>query len=176
MQFLNNFYTVFVQVLILFIFMGFGFVGEKKKLISGEGSKVISDIILYFVTPCLIINSLNIKFDSDKLSGLLICLVAFFVIQIASVLLVCLLFKKDHISTRVLRFAVVFSNVGIIFPIGARRTVRFAQENFRKRRVAFVPYFVRNFVHGLFRFHQQIPRAVDTARNYVPLYRKSVFV
>ena len=112
MQFLNNFYTVFVQVLILFIFMGFGFVGEKKKLISGEGSKVISDIILYFVTPCLIINSLNIKFDSDKLSGLLICLVAFFVIQIASVLLVCLLFKKDHISTRVLRFAVVFSNVG----------------------------------------------------------------
>ena len=112
MQFLNNFYTVFVQVLILFIFMGFGFVGEKKKLISGEGSKVISDIILYFVTPCLIINSLNIKFDSDKLSGLLICLVAFFVIQIASVLLVCLLFRKDHISTRVLRFAVVFSNVG----------------------------------------------------------------
>lgn len=112
MQFLNNFYTVFVQVLILFIFMGFGFVGEKNKLISGEGSKVISDIILYFVTPCLIINSLNIKFDSDKLSGLLICLVAFFVIQIASVLLVCLLFRKDHISTRVLRFAVVFSNVG----------------------------------------------------------------
>ena len=112
MQFLNNFYTVFVQVLILFIFMGFGFVGEKKKLISTEGSKVISDIILYFVTPCLIINSLNIKFDSDKLSGLLICLVAFFVIQIASVLLVCLLFRKDHISTRVLRFAVVFSNVG----------------------------------------------------------------
>ena len=112
MQFLNNFYTVFVQVLILFIFMGFGFVGEKKKLISTEGSKVISDIILYFVTPCLIINSLNIKFDSDKLSGLLICLVAFFVIQIASVLLVCLLLKKDHISTRVLRFAVVFSNVG----------------------------------------------------------------
>ena len=112
MQFLNNFYTVFVQVLILFIFMGFGFVGEKKKLISTEGSKVISDIILYFVTPCLIINSLNIKFDSDKLSGLLVCLVAFFVIQIASVLLVCLLFRKDHISTRVLRFAVVFSNVG----------------------------------------------------------------
>lgn len=113
MQFLNNFYTVFVQVLILFIFMGFGFVGEKKKFISEEGSKVISDIILYFVTPCLIINSLNIKFDSNKLSGLVICLAAFLIIQIASVLLVCLLFrKKEHISTRVLRFAVVFSNVG----------------------------------------------------------------
>lgn len=113
MQFLSNFYTVFIQVLILFIFMGFGFVGEKKKLISTEGSKVISDIILYFVTPCLIIHSLNISFDSNKLNGLLICLAAFFVIQIASALLVCLLFKnKKHISTRVLRFAVVFSNVG----------------------------------------------------------------
>lgn len=113
MAFFNNFYTVFIQVLILFIFMGFGFIGEKKRLISEEGSRVISDIILYFVTPCLIINSLNIEFNSDKLSGLLICLAAFSVIQILSALLVTLLFRKRSSGTnKVLRFAVVFSNVG----------------------------------------------------------------
>ena len=73
----------------------------------------MSDIILYFVTPCLIINSLNIEFNSDKLSGLLICLVAFLIIQILSAVLVTLLFRnKDSGTNKVLRFAVVFSNVG----------------------------------------------------------------
>ncbi|MBO5852913.1 MAG: AEC family transporter [Clostridia bacterium] len=113
MQFITNFYTVFVQVLILFIFMGIGFIGEKKKLISLEGSKVISDIILYFVTPCLIINSLNIEFDRAKLTGLVICLIAFLTIQILSALLATFIFKsKENKSTGVLRFAIVFSNVG----------------------------------------------------------------
>ena len=113
MTFLNNFYTVFVQVFILFIFMGLGFVGEKKKFITQEGSKVISDIILYFVTPCLIINSLNIKFDTNKLKGLIICFVAFSLIQVFSIVLSTLLFKKAKQSSyQILRFAVVFSNVG----------------------------------------------------------------
>ena len=113
MTFLSNFYTVFIQVFILFIFMGFGFVGEKKRFISEEGSKVISDIILYFVTPCLIINSLNIEFNSEKLKGLLICLASFSGIQIVSAVLATLIFKNRHSGTnKVLRFAVVFSNVG----------------------------------------------------------------
>ena len=113
MSFLNNFYTVFIQVFILFIFMGFGFIGEKKRLISEEGSKVISDVILYFVTPCLIINSLNIEFNSDKLSGLLICLGAFLSVQIISAVIAALVFRKRELgSNKVLRFAIVFSNVG----------------------------------------------------------------
>lgn len=112
-QFFINFATVFVQVLILFIFIGCGFVGAKKKFITTEGSKVMSDIILYFVTPCLIINSLNIQFDKAKFKGLLICLVSFMLIQIAAVFISRLLFRKDAEKTlRVLRFATIFSNVG----------------------------------------------------------------
>lgn len=112
-QFLTNFYTVFLQVLILFIFMGCGFFGAKKKFINEEGSKVVSDIILYFVTPCLIINSFNIAYDSSKFEGLIICLIAFMSIQVASALLGFLLFRKGkQESLRILRFATVFSNTG----------------------------------------------------------------
>ncbi len=112
-QFLTNFYTLFLQVLILFIFMGFGFVGAKKSLITEEGSKVVSDIILYFVTPCLIINSFNIAYDSSKLAGLVVCFVSFLAIQAASALIGLLLFRKgSHKSLRILRFATVFSNTG----------------------------------------------------------------
>lgn len=112
-QFLTNFYTVFLQVFILFIFMGLGFFGAKKKLINQEGSKVISDIILYFVTPCLIINSFNIAYDSSKLTGLIVSFVAFMAIQVASALIGFLIFRKGKAeSSRILRFATVFSNTG----------------------------------------------------------------
>ncbi len=112
-QFLTNFYTVFLQVLILFIFMGFGFFGAKKSLITKEGSKVISDIILYFVTPCLIVNSFNIAYDSSKLAGLIVCFVAFMAIQAASAGIGFMLFRKGNTeSLRILRFATVFSNTG----------------------------------------------------------------
>lgn len=73
----------------------------------------MSDIIMYFVTPCLIINSFNIAFDKSKLEGLLICLTAYMVIQIAAAALSFLVFRKgDASSIKVLRFAVIFSNVG----------------------------------------------------------------
>ena len=45
-QFLSNFYTVFLQVVVLFILMGLGFVGNKTKLITFEGSKVMSDVVM----------------------------------------------------------------------------------------------------------------------------------
>ena len=112
-QFIINFSTVFIQVLILFILIGFGFVGNKTGIINKEGSKVMSDIVLYFVTPCLIINSFNINFDKTKLQGLLICLIGFFLIMVASIIVVHLVFRgKDEQKKRVLRFAVVFSNAG----------------------------------------------------------------
>ena len=113
-QFWNNFYTVFIQVFILFVLMGFGFIGNKTKLINYEGSKVMSDVVLYFVTPCLIINSFSsMTMDKEHLNGLIICFVAFFLIMLASILLVHIIFRgKNEQKKRVLRFAVVFSNVG----------------------------------------------------------------
>lgn len=112
-QFLSNFHTVFIQVLVIFILIGFGFVGNKTKLISHEGSKVISDIVMYFVTPCLIINSFNIEFDITRLNRLLICLLAYFLVMAVSIIIAHILFRgKNEPKKRVLRFAVVFSNIG----------------------------------------------------------------
>ncbi len=93
--------------------MGFGFVGNKTKLISVEGSKVISEIVMYFVTPCLIINSFNTPFDKEHLSGLIVCFIAFFAVMAVTAILVHIIFRgKPEEKTKVLRFAVVFSNVG----------------------------------------------------------------
>ena len=111
----ENFLTVFLQVVILFCLIAFGFIGGKIKLINEEGSKVMSNIMIYFVTPCLIINSFSIEFDPKKLKGLLITFVSSFAIHLIAIILASLIFRgnnKNKIS--VLRFAAIFSNAGFM--------------------------------------------------------------
>jgi predicted permease len=113
-QFISNFYTVFIQVLVLFMLMALGFVGGKIKLINEEGSKVMSNIIMYFVTPCLIINSFSTTaFDKEHLNGLITCVVAYTIIMGVSAVIGHALFRKgDPSKNKVLCFALVFSNIG----------------------------------------------------------------
>lgn len=110
---LNNFITVFLQVLSLFLMMSFGFIGQKTKLISDEGSKVMSDVVMYFVTPCLIINSFSREFDASKLKELFFVLVIVILIHIFNITLATIIFRdKEKAINRVYRFGVVFANSG----------------------------------------------------------------
>ncbi len=110
---LQNLLTVFWQVVALFGLMAFGFAGFKTGLINDSGSKIMSNVLLYFVTPCLIINSFNIEYDPSKIKGLLVCFLASFLIHAATILIVHLIFKGNPDGRlRVLRFACVFSNAG----------------------------------------------------------------
>ncbi len=112
---IDNFLVVFYQVLTLFLLMAFGFIGGKKKLINVDGSKVVSDIVLYFVTPCVIINSFKREFNPNELKNLLICFVCAISIHIVSILMVHLIFRgNEENRKKVLRFATVFSNAGYI--------------------------------------------------------------
>ncbi len=108
---LNNVLTVFWQVVTLFLLMSFGFAGGKTGLINKNGSKVMTNVSLYFVTPCLIINSFNIEYDPNRLMGLLTCLLASFLIHAGLIAAATLIFRgKEEKRRRVLRFALVFSN------------------------------------------------------------------
>ncbi len=113
-EFWQNFYTVFIQVLVLFMLMGLGFIGNKTNIINKAGSNVMSDVVMYFVTPCLIINSFsNMEKDAEHIKGLIICFISFFAIMAATIALVHIIFRgKDEKKMRVLRFGLVFSNVG----------------------------------------------------------------
>ena len=107
---IENLLTVFWQVIALFLLMAFGFAGEKSGIINENGSKVLSNVSLVFVTPCLIINSFNIEYDPTKLTGLLICLAASVLIHAVSILGVELAKKTAAEKLRVIKFAIVFSN------------------------------------------------------------------
>ncbi len=110
---LSSFLTVGEQVLILFVLIAIGFVCGKTKLINESGSKVMADVVLYFVTPCVIINAFQREFDVTMLIKLIVSAVCSAAILGFSVLVAQLLFKKQERSRAcIFKFATVFSNCG----------------------------------------------------------------
>lgn len=112
---LNGFLTVSQQVLILFVLIAIGYLGGKTKVINETGSKVITDVVLYFVTPCVIINAFQREFDVTMLIKLVVSAVCSALILLFSVLVAQLLFRK-HTPDKacVYKFATVFSNCGFM--------------------------------------------------------------
>lgn len=112
---LSSFTDVGTQVLVLFILIAVGVLLTKVGLITDKGSRTMTDVVLYAVTPCVIINAFQREYQPEMLSGLLIALLAAFLSLGFSVLLAELLYRKKEISRGVvLKFAVVFSNCGFM--------------------------------------------------------------
>ena len=112
---LSSFVDVSAQVLVLFILIGVGALLTKLEMITEQGARTMTDVVLYAVTPCVIINAFQRDYRPEMLRGLLTALAAAFVSLLCSVLLAELLYRKKDISRgAVLKFAVVFSNCGFM--------------------------------------------------------------
>ncbi len=108
------FITVAQQVLILFILMGVGVICGKTRLINERSVKTLTDIVLYFVTPCVLIKSFaDIPFSEQKLKQLLLVFLIALLIHIGMILLSLPLVRDaDNSRQRMLQFALIFSNAG----------------------------------------------------------------
>ena len=112
---LRSFADVGEQVLVLFILISVGALLGKLGLITDKGARSMTDVVLYAVTPCVIINAFQREYQPRLLGGLLITLAAAFLTLGLSALLAELLYRKKDISRRVvLKFSVVFSNCGFM--------------------------------------------------------------
>ncbi len=110
---LDNVMSVGTYVLILFILIAIGFVCNKTKILSDKSSKDITNLVMYIVTPCVIINSFRRVFDETLLNGLLITVTASFLSFGVNILLSHIfLHDPDSKRERTLRCGAVFSNCG----------------------------------------------------------------
>ena len=109
------FSTVFSQVLVLFILILLGVIFAKTKLLKDSDVKAITDLVLYTVTPCVIIKSFVREFDKTLLKNLIISFVAVFAAHIIFILVTkLLLHSKTANRQKVLQFGVIFSNCGFM--------------------------------------------------------------
>ena len=112
---LDYFLTVSEQVVILFILIAVGFICGKIGFMTQTTAKNITDIVLYFVTPCVIINAYQVDFDPEILVNLGITALCAIGVHIISIIIVTLIFRgKDVDKQAVLKFGTVFSNCGFM--------------------------------------------------------------
>ena len=114
-QMTENFILIAQQVLVLFILIAVGFACGKTGMITEHASKKMTDIVLYVVTPCVIVNAFQRDFSFELLGQMLLAAGIAAVILTLSIVLVKLVFhNKDIARRKVLQFAVVFSNCGFM--------------------------------------------------------------
>lgn len=112
---INNFLVIAQQVLVLFILIGVGFICGKKKILTDSSSKHMTDIVLYVVTPCVMITAFQRPFSYELLGSVFISAGVALAIMFGSILVSLLVFHdKDKGRNRVLQFATVFSNCGFM--------------------------------------------------------------
>lgn len=109
------FINVLTQVIILLILIMIGFVLTKRNILTDEGAKCMTDVVLYIATPCVIIKSFIREFDKSLLKGLIISFVMAVFAHILFIIMSRFMFKKcPEKQKRVLQFAVIFSNSGFM--------------------------------------------------------------
>lgn len=64
------------QILAMFLTMAVGFFVVKIGLFQETDGKVISNLVVYICSPCIIIDSFQIEMTDDKVRGLLLAVIA----------------------------------------------------------------------------------------------------
>lgn len=114
-MFFDNFTAIAQQVLVLFILIAVGFGCGKKGVITEHASKKMTDIVLYVVTPCVMIAAFQREFSFELLGKVFIAAITATVIMAASILLARLVIRdKNEARKKVLQFSVIFSNCGFM--------------------------------------------------------------
>ena len=120
MEFMQSFLAVAEKVGLLFLLIAVGFVCQRIKMLTEEVNKKMADIVMYFVTPCVIINAFaSTVYERAELLQILknigVVAVIAVVVHVVMIVVVQFVFRfQDEDKRRIMRFAAVFSNAGFI--------------------------------------------------------------
>lgn len=113
---MDAFLSVILEVAVILILILVGYFTVKKGMFTKESLGSITSFLLYIITPCLIVSSF-LSAESGKLDGwtLLLAAVLPALSIVISIALSYLFFRKEPSGRRrVLRFSMIFCNVGFM--------------------------------------------------------------
>lgn len=112
---LQEFLVVGGSVLTLFLLMSVGFVFGRMGLLSGETLSQVSRILLYVVTPCIMIHSFEVERTPASQAQLFLTLAAMAGLYVVYMALSAVLFPREGEAHRgIMRFAAVYGNAGFM--------------------------------------------------------------
>lgn len=110
----ESFLLVAQQVLMLYLIMAVGFVLGKARLIDDRGSVAMSNLVMYAVSPSILIVAFQRELDMDSLRNFGLVLLVALAVHILAAVSVLLVRDKSPERQSCLRFAVVFANCGFM--------------------------------------------------------------
>ena len=84
---IGSFLTVGEQVLILFALMAVGFALGKAKLMGDKGSLAMTNLVMYAVSPAMMVVAFQREKDTADLHNFLVCLLLAAAVHAVSILL-----------------------------------------------------------------------------------------
>lgn len=114
MIFLQNMYTVLVQVLILAVLVTVGFFGDRLGFFTEKAARLSNNLLFYVITPCVIVNSfLSIEYSKQNASSFFIAFGCACAFHIVAIILSFFTFNKGDKDKNVLyKYATVYGNAG----------------------------------------------------------------
>ena len=99
----------------MFLLLVTGAVLKKKKILPSEAKGILTDLIIYLILPCNIINSFRVEFNKDILMGFLVILTVAALSQVLCLLLSRVLYNKEEPRRKkVFQYATLVSNAGFM--------------------------------------------------------------
>ncbi len=99
------------QIVIMAAIMLVGFCLRKERVIDQAGTSQFSDIVLYIISPVIIVQSLMLEFTPEKLVDALLCAAVTAAALVGAAVISRAVFHRER---NVARFAVIFSNCGFM--------------------------------------------------------------
>ena len=102
--------VIFRQIVIMFVYMAVGWFLRHKELITHEGSSSLSNLLLYVISPCVVVNSFTVEATPERDIAFMFSILAAVVVLILSIVLAHIVYRKDPVSD----FGCAFSNAGFM--------------------------------------------------------------
>ena len=101
------------EIVQLFIILLMGYIIVRAKLLRPEDSRSLSVVMVYLLTPCVIINAFQVEYTPQVMAGLIFSFAISIAAHILFLLLTRLLAGPLHLDV-IERTAVIYTNAGIL--------------------------------------------------------------
>ncbi len=107
--------SVLTQTIIMSVIVVIGIICYKCKLITDDGKKQLSSLVMYIVNPLLIFLAYQTDFEKELLIGLIWTAIMAAITYVVFIILAKLfIHDKDGRETAIERFSVIYSNCGFM--------------------------------------------------------------
>lgn len=108
---------LFEKIALLFVFLLIGFISVKTKLVKSSDSSALSKILLYILTPAIVLEAFDVDMTPDIMKGFLLSFAAAFAAHIV-MLIIDFVYRKTLRPGIVERACAMYSNCGnLLIPI-----------------------------------------------------------